>query len=357
MTEFSVFVWGNQPAKCAVGYGCFCAGMSLPQHVPPGSGGYPLQASWLAQPGHGNGVVGCARREHQVYDHKYILAEAERKKQEVDGGLAKQLAHIDLKYQEERGNILKQAGSHAQLAEKEVAAQAKERHAQLQRQEDIQAHAIGHEADAEKARLGHAAATAIAAHMEQQKARVHQEALREAEDMWRESQRALLEKAHKAKIEIELTAKRRTADIEEQVREALSRIYLSPHTSGKKYGSRTVILASHLLFNLSIVGSVGAEAILFPPPLPEHRAESANAVAVLRCTAAYGELRIDTLKLQQQVYGGSASGLGKSHASHLESPLPPLASPATEAALVASGSERQGLLLSCLGYQLSVRGI
>eukprot|EP00439_Symbiodinium_sp_Y106_P032802 s4210_g3.t3 len=309
-----------------------------------------------------------------VYDHKYILAEAERKKQEVDGGLAKQLAHIDLKYQEERGNILKQAGSHAQLAEKEVAAQAKERHAQLQRQEDIQAHAIGHEADAEKARLGHAAATAIAAHMEQQKARVHQEALREAEDMWRESQRALLEKAHKAKIEIELTAKRRTADIEEQVREALSRIYLSPHTStlghrvlgqsqrqpdlsGKKYGSRTVILASHLLFNLSIVGSVGAEAILFPPPLPEHRAESANAVAVLRCTAAYGELRIDTLKLQQQVYGGSASGLGKSHASHLESPLPPLASPATEAALVASGSERQGLLLSCLGYQLSVRGI
>ena len=52
-----------------------------------------------------------------------------------------------------------------------------------------------------KARLGHAAATAIAAHMEQQKvvhsdtfallsvfdrqARVHQEALREAEDMWR----------------------------------------------------------------------------------------------------------------------------------------------------------------------------
>lgn len=197
----------------------------------PGPAGYPQQAPWLAQPGHRNGVAGGARGEHQVYDHKYILAEAQRKKQEVDGGLAKQLAHIDLKYQEERGNILKQAESHAQLAEKEVAAQAKERHAQLQRQEDIQAHAIGHEADAEKARLGHAAATAIAAHMEQQKARVHQEALREAEDMWRESQRALLEKAHKAKIEIELTAKRRTADIEEQVREALSRIYLSPHTS------------------------------------------------------------------------------------------------------------------------------
>mmetsp|Transcript_26775 Transcript_26775/g.50361 ORF Transcript_26775/g.50361 Transcript_26775/m.50361 type:complete len:220 (+) Transcript_26775:65-724(+) len=207
----------------------FLAPSVVPGHRPACPAGcqvWEAQQLPRAPPGHG-----LVLQVPQAIDHRYILAEAERKIKEVDAALQRQIAETDRRYEEERGGILQQAEHHTQLAEKHVASQAQERHAQLQRQEDIQAHAIGQAAEAEKARLGHAAAVAITARMEQQKAKVHHEATKAAEEMWRQSQRALIEKAHRAKLEIEAEAKHRTQDIEQQVREALSRIYLSPHTS------------------------------------------------------------------------------------------------------------------------------
>eukprot|EP00930_Biecheleria_cincta_P084022 TRINITY_DN73520_c0_g1_i1.p1 TRINITY_DN73520_c0_g1~~TRINITY_DN73520_c0_g1_i1.p1 ORF type:complete len:391 (+),score=60.49 TRINITY_DN73520_c0_g1_i1:67-1239(+) len=166
-----------------------------------------------------------------VVDKKYIEEEADRRKKEIDRAMDKQLADIENECQQQRVTIEQQAEYHTQMAEKQIETHKRQHQAHLQRQAEIQAHAILQRADAEKSRLGHEAAKALAQQSEREKATVQYEAMRSAEEMWRQSQRALLEQAQKHKVEIEMQAKQRTEDIEHQVREAMSRVYISSQTA------------------------------------------------------------------------------------------------------------------------------
>merc|ERR1712137_1010009 len=113
----------------------------------------------------------------------------------------------------------------------------KQHQAHITRQAEIQAYAILQRTDMEKGRLGQEAARALAQQSEREKAAVLHDAVRKAEDIWRQSQRALLEQAQKAKADIDAQAHQRTADIEREAREAVSRVYISPHSSMAPIGA------------------------------------------------------------------------------------------------------------------------
>lgn len=91
-------------------------------------------------------------------------------------------------------------------------------------------------ADMEKGRLGAEAARALSQQSEREKAMVLHNAMREAEEIWRQSQRALLEQAQKKKAEIDVQARKRTEQIEAELRQAASRVYISPQSAAHPLG-------------------------------------------------------------------------------------------------------------------------
>mmetsp|Transcript_8320 Transcript_8320/g.22544 ORF Transcript_8320/g.22544 Transcript_8320/m.22544 type:complete len:242 (-) Transcript_8320:18-743(-) len=165
-----------------------------------------------------------------VVDQRYIEQEAERRKQEIDRAMDNQLAQLESRCEEQRCSIRQQAEYHTQMAERQIQGHMRQHQAHVTRQAEIQAYAILQRAEIEKGRLGQEAARALSQQSEREKALVLHNAMRKAEDMWRDSQRALLQQAQKAKVEIDSEAAQRTAGIEQQVREAVSRVYLSPHS-------------------------------------------------------------------------------------------------------------------------------
>jgi len=166
-----------------------------------------------------------------VVDRSYIEQEAERRKQEIDRAMEDQVVQLENQCQEQRTSIQQQAEYHTQMAERQIESHKKQHQTHVTRQAEIQAYSILQRADMEKGRLGQEAARALSQQSEREKAVVLHDAMRKAEDVWRESQRALLEQAQKKKAEIDLQAKKRTEEIEAAVRQAVSKVYISPHNA------------------------------------------------------------------------------------------------------------------------------
>lgn len=165
-----------------------------------------------------------------VVDRSYIEAEAERRKQEIDRSMGNQLAQLETQCQEQSSSIQQQAEYHTQMAEQQIETTKRQHLAHVTRQAELQAYAIVQRAEMEKGRLGQEACRALSMQSEREKAAVMHDAMRKAEEMWRQSQRALLEQAQKQKAEIDSKAQKRTSDIEREVRQAVSRVYISPHS-------------------------------------------------------------------------------------------------------------------------------
>eukprot|EP00747_Dinoflagellata_sp_TGD_P084616 gnl/TRDRNA2_/TRDRNA2_162581_c0_seq1.p1 gnl/TRDRNA2_/TRDRNA2_162581_c0~~gnl/TRDRNA2_/TRDRNA2_162581_c0_seq1.p1 ORF type:complete len:540 (-),score=77.15 gnl/TRDRNA2_/TRDRNA2_162581_c0_seq1:166-1785(-) len=177
-----------------------------------------------------------------VVDRSYIINEANRRKQEIDRKMDQQNALLETEYQEKRTSILAQAEHHTKLAEKQIDSHQKQHMQHVTRQAELQAYAILQRAEAEKGRLGQEACKLIASQLEKEKAKVQHDAMCRAEDVWRQSQRALLEQAQKVQAEIDRQAKEKAAEIERQARLAATRIYTSP--LGLPQGSEPPVPAS-----------------------------------------------------------------------------------------------------------------
>mmetsp|Transcript_127878 Transcript_127878/g.408899 ORF Transcript_127878/g.408899 Transcript_127878/m.408899 type:complete len:142 (-) Transcript_127878:252-677(-) len=122
------------------------------------------------------------------------------------------------------------------MADRQIESHKKQHQAHVTRQAEMQAYSIMQRAELEKGRLGQEAARSLSQQSEREKAMVLHEAMRQAEEIWRQSQRALLEQAQKKKAEIDVQARKRTEEIEAQVRQAVSRVYISPHSAMSPLG-------------------------------------------------------------------------------------------------------------------------
>jgi len=206
-----------------------CGGYGSPMH---GRGcGSPLEggATWTSNLASGFGtwnelIVGG------VVDRPYVEAEAERRKQDIDRAMENQIVMLENQSQEQRESIVKQAEYHLQMADRQIDNHKRQHLAHVSRQAELQAYSILQRAEMEKGRLGQEAARALQQHSEREKAVVAHDAMRQAEDVWRESQRALLEQAHRKKGEIDAVATRRAEEIDHQMKQAFSRVYISPHS-------------------------------------------------------------------------------------------------------------------------------
>lgn len=209
-------------------------------HVPSagcglaGVGGSPYEAS--GAPGGSGGLSSTLGTWNEliaggVVDRAFIEQEAERRKQEIDRAMEDHIVQLENRCREQLSSIKQQAEYHTQMAEQQIESHKKQHLAHISRQAEIQAYSILQRAEAEKGRLGQEAARALSQQSEREKAVVLHDAMRRAEDVWRQSQRELLEQAQKKKADIDAQAKRRTEEIEAAVRQAVSRIYISPSGS------------------------------------------------------------------------------------------------------------------------------